>query len=78
MKESVIVKIEVKIMSKEDKIWSLPVNIEEFINDPYRIEFEWEDGSSLPYGDFLFFGGEYYYGVFINGEHVKIKSDYDE
>ena len=78
MKESVIMRIEVKIMSKEDKIWSLPVNIEEFINDPYRIEFEWEDGSTLPYGDFLFFGGEYYYGVFINGEHVTIKGNYDE
>lgn len=63
--------IEVKIKPKEeyneDNLdWSLPVPIDEFVLDPYEIEFEWEDGSTLPYKDFIFFGGEYYYGIFIN------------
>ena len=64
-------KIEVKIMNKEDCIWSLPVAIHEFIVKPNEIEFEWEDGSTLPYNDFIFFGSEYYYAIFINGEQVK-------
>lgn len=71
-------KIEVKIISKEkDSIWSLPVAIDEFITDPNEIEFEWEDGSALPYNDFLFFGGEYYYGIFINGKNVNELKDSD-
>ena len=71
-------KIEVKIMSKEeDSVWSLPVAIDEFITDPNEIEFEWEDGSTLPYNDFLFFGGEYYYGIFINGKNVNELKDSD-
>ena len=55
-------KIEVKIISKDnykenDGIgWSLPVSIDEFITNPNDIEFEWEDGSTLPYDDFIFFG----------------------
>lgn len=66
-------KIEVKIMPKDDEEnlgWSLPVEIDEFIlnND---IEFEWEEGSTLPYKDFIFFGSEYYYGIFINGKNVN-------
>ena len=69
-------KIEVKIISKEnykenDGIgWSLPVSIDEFITNPNEIEFEWEDGSTLPYDDFIFFGGDYYYSIFINGKKV--------
>ena len=71
-------KIEVKIISKEkDSIWSLPVPIDEFITGPNEIEFEWEDGSTLPYNDFLFFGGEYYYGIFINGKNVNKLKDSD-
>lgn len=65
-------KIEVKIMNKmEDSVWSLPVSIDEFIINPNEIEFEWEDGSTLPYDDFLFYGGEYYYGIFINGKNIN-------
>lgn len=65
-------KIEVKIMSKEeDSVWSLPVAIDDFITDPNYIEFEWEDGSTLPYNDFIFFGREYYYGIFINGKNIN-------
>lgn len=69
-------KIEAKIISKEnykenDGIgWSLPVLIDEFIKNPNEIEFEWEDGSTLPYDDFIFYGGDYYYGIFINGKKV--------
>lgn len=71
-------KIEVKIISKEkDSIWSLPVLIDEFITGPNEIEFEWEDGSILPYNDFLFFGGKYYYGIFINGKNVNELKDSD-
>lgn len=64
-------KIQVKIKPKEEYNeenldWSEPVDIDEFILDPYEVEFEWEDGSQLPYKDFLFFGNEYYYKIFIN------------
>lgn len=76
-------KIEVKILPKEDfnednLSWSEPIEIDEFILNPYDIEFRWEDGSQLPYKDFIFFGNEYYYGIFINGKNVneyKDKSD---
>ena len=79
-------KIEVKIILKDDYKenkdigWSLPVEIDEFILNPHDVEFEWEDGSTLPYNDFIFFGSEYYYRVFINGKNVnEIKdSDVDE
>jgi len=63
-------KLEVKIMEKEDKVWSLPVSIDDFILDPYEIEFEWEDGSTLPYKDFIFFGNEYFYAIFNNDEKL--------
>ncbi len=64
-------KIEVKIMNKEDCVYSLPVPIEDFIVRPNEIEFEWEDGETLPYNDFIFFGEYYYYSIFINGEKVE-------
>lgn len=68
-------KIEVKIMSKDDEIWSLPVEIDEFITNPSEVQFEWENGNILPFNDFIFFGEDYYYGVFINGTNItKIKS----
>lgn len=71
-----MMKIEVKIMPKEDFDgdnlgWSLPVEIDEFILNPNYIEFEWEDGSRLSYNDFIFFGDEYYYGIFINGRNIN-------
>lgn len=65
-------KIEVKIMEKDSQIWSYPVPIEEFINNPYDIEFMFPDDelgyTTLPYKDFLFFGSEYYYEIFIDGK----------
>jgi len=64
-------KIEVKIMNKEIGNWSLPVSIDDFIVDSDDIEFEWEDGSTLPYKDFLFYGGDYYYSIFINGKSIN-------
>lgn len=75
-------KIEVKIMPKEefneDNLgWSLPVEIDEFITNPHDIQFEWEDGSICPFNDFLFYGGEYYYGIFINGKNVNELKDSD-
>ena len=65
-------KIEVKIMPKEEFNeeglgWSEGVEIDEFILNPSDIEFRWGDGSTLPYNDFIFFGNEYYYGIFIDG-----------
>lgn len=71
-----MMKIEVKIMPREDFNgdnlgWSLPVEIDEFILNPNDIEFEWKDGSTLPYNDFIFFGDEYYYGIFINGRNIN-------
>lgn len=69
-------KITVKIMNKEDGLgWSKPVDVEDFIISPYDIEFEWEDGSILPYDDFIFYGEDYYYGVFINNKNIN---DYEE
>ena len=57
-------------MSKEEKVWSLPVKIDEFILAPYDVEFEWEDGSTLPYKDFIFFGGDYYYRIIADGKEI--------
>lgn len=69
-------KITVKIMNKEDGLgWSKPVDIDEFILNPSDIEFEWEDGSVLPYKDFIFYGGDYYYRIFINDKNIN---DYEE
>lgn len=62
--------IQVRIINKNDynsdtdKDWSLPVDIDEFILHPNEIEFEWENGETLPYNDFIFFGEEYYYRLF--------------
>ena len=69
-------KIEVKIMPKEefneDNLgWSKPIEIDEFILNPHEIEFEWEEGSTCPYNDFIFFGYNYYYGIFINGKNIN-------
>lgn len=75
-------KIEVKIIEKEkyneelDIGWSLPVDIEEFILHPNEIEFEWENGDSLPYNDFIFFGEEYYYRIYINGHPESYFDDW--
>lgn len=52
-------KIEVRIKDKEDGLESKPVDIEEFILDPYHIEFVFSDGSTLPYTDFQFYSDEY-------------------
>lgn len=64
-------KIQVKIKPREEYNeenldWSKPIDIDRFILDSNEVEFEWEDGSQLPYKDFLFFGNEYYYKIFIN------------
>jgi len=64
-------KIEVKIKEKKSKMWSLPITIDEFIKNPDLIEFEWEDGSTLPFNDFLFCGSDYCYGIFINETNIK-------
>lgn len=69
-------KITVKIMNKEDGLgWSKPIDIEDFIVYPYDIEFEWADGSVLPYKDFIFYRGDYYYRIFINDKNIN---DYEE
>lgn len=69
-------KIEIKIIPKENYSeenlgWSKGVAIDDFILNPNDIEFEFEDGSTLPYNDFIFFGNEYYYRIFINGRPEK-------
>lgn len=48
--------------------WSEPVPIEEFITDPYNVQFEWGEESVLPYNDFIFYGGEYWYRILIDGK----------
>lgn len=60
-------KIEVKIYDKEIKEYSKPIEIEEFILHPNEIEFEWENGNTLPYNDFIFYGADYCYSIFVNG-----------
>lgn len=52
-------KIEVRIKDKEDGLESKPVDIEEFILNPYHIEFVFSDDSTLPYTDFQFYSDEY-------------------
>lgn len=69
-------KIEVKIMPREEFDengigWSHGVEIDEFILHPSDIEFEWDDGSTLPYNDFVFFGEDYYYGIFVDGVNIN-------
>ena len=61
-------KIEVKIYDKETKTYSKPVDIEEFIVRPNEIQFEWENGNTLPYKDFMFYAEDFCYSIFINGE----------
>lgn len=74
MKEEHI--IEVKILPKEEfnednLSWPKGVPIDEFILHPHEIEFEWEEeGLTLPYNDFIFFGNEYYYGIFLDGKEI--------
>ena len=63
-------KIEVKIFDKEIKEYSKPIDIEEFIVRPNEIEFEWENGTTLPYNDFIFYGEDYCYSIFVNGNKV--------
>ena len=74
-------KIEVKIMDKEYGIYSLPVDIEEFIVNPYDIEFQFPDEdmeyTTLPYKDFLFYSGDYYYSIFVNGKNINELKDSD-
>lgn len=64
-------KIEVKIMEKDSQIWSYPVPIEDFIENN-DIEFKFPDDelgyTTLPFKDFLFFGSDYYYELFIDGK----------
>ncbi len=69
-------KIEVKIVPKENSNefvqgWSKGIKIDEFILNPSDIEFEWDDGSTLPYNDFIFFGEDYYYGIFVDGVNIN-------
>ena len=73
-------KIEVKIIPKENYNeenlgWSKGVDITEFIINPWDVQFEWENGETLPYNDFIFFGNEYCYRIYINGRPEK---EYDE
>lgn len=63
-------KIEVKIYDKEIKEYSKPIEIEEFILHPNEIEFEWENGNTLPYNDFIFYGEDFCYSIFVNGNKV--------
>ena len=63
-------KIEVKIYDKEIKEYSKPIEIEEFILHPNEIEFEWGNGNTLPYNDFIFYGEDYCYSIFVNGNKV--------
>ena len=57
--------------NEENLSWSEGVLIDEFILNPYDIEFRWKEGSTLPYKDFIFFGGKYYYGIFINDKNIN-------
>ena len=76
-------KIEVKIIQKENYNeenlgWSKAVPIDDFILNPNDIEFKFEDDLTLPYNDFIFFGNEYYYEIFINGRPEKEYEEYLE
>ena len=68
-------KMEIQVVIKpkdefntENLDWSEPVPIEEFILDPHNVQFEWrgQEEYSLPYNDFIFFGGEYWYKILID------------
>lgn len=52
-------KIEVRIKDKDNGLESKPVDIEEFILDPYHIEFVFSDDSTLPYTDFQFYSDDF-------------------
>ena len=68
--------IEVRIIDKIDYDeknsdgWSLPIEIDDFILHPNEVEFEWKNGDTLPYNDFIFYGADYYYRIYINGRPV--------
>ena len=63
-------KIEVRIKDKEDGLESKPVDIEEFILDPYHIEFVFSDDSTLPYTDFQFYSDEYEIIITVNEKEL--------
>lgn len=63
-------KIEVRIKDKEDGLESKPVDIEEFILDPYHIEFVFSDDSTLPYTDFQFYSDEYEIIITVNEKEM--------
>ena len=48
-----------KIKDKETGMVSEPVPIEDVIFEREEVEFEFEDETSLPYNDFLFFRDDY-------------------
>ena len=47
------------IIDRETRDTSKPVPIEDVIYDQNEIEFEFDDGGSLPYSDFLFYQEDY-------------------
>ena len=67
-------KIEVKIKDKETGYISKPVDIEEFILDPYGIDFvfkEDEGKSILPYKDFQYNISDFQVIVTVHEKELK-------
>lgn len=55
------------IIDRETRDTSKPVPIEDVIYDQHDIEFEFDDGGSLPYSDFLFCQEDYEVVVKVMG-----------
>ena len=55
------------IIDRETRDTSKPVPIEDVIYNQHDIEFEFDDGGSLPYSDFLFYQEDYEVVVKVMG-----------
>lgn len=51
--------VTIRLKDKETKKQSNEIQIDEVIYNQNEIEFEFEDGTTLPYKDFLFYQSDY-------------------
>ena len=66
------------IVEKRTRSKSKMVSIEDVIFYQNSIEFEFEDGSTLPYNDFLFFQEDYEVVIRVRGVNYYTENEEEE
>lgn len=61
-------RVTIRLKSLESGYESEEIDIEKLIYNQHDIEFEFSDGSTLPYSDFLWYRDEYQVIVKIKGD----------